>query len=134
MISTNPEEVIKYIHNYNLDSSSPILSSAVAYQYLYLKHFIKVKPIKDILEENKYDIELIGPGHTKCTGILECMFGKSLFCHTHSILHDAYGRIYKKYGLGRGYCYALKRSKKFMNMISLLGHITGFIFALTHKI
>ena len=62
------------------------------------------------------------------------MFGKSLFCHTHSILHDAYGRFYKKYGLDRGYCYALKRSKKFMKRIPLFGHISGFIFALTHKI
>ena len=134
MKSTNPEEVIEYIHNYNLDGTLPILSSAVAYQYLYLKHFNKVKSINDILEENKYDIGLIGPGHTKCTGILECMFEKSLLCHTHSILHDAYGRFYKKYGLDRGYCYALKRSKKFMKRNPLFGHISGFLFAITHKI
>ena len=42
MISTNPKEVIKYIHSYNLDSSSPILSSALAYHYLYLKHLINL--------------------------------------------------------------------------------------------
>ena len=63
MISTNPKEVIEYIHSYNFDSSSPILSSALAYHYLYLKHFNKPKTIKEILEENDYDIGLIGPGH-----------------------------------------------------------------------
>ena len=133
-LNTNPRDVIYYIHQNDIDNTTPITASALAYQYLYKTHFNKIISVSTILDEYEGEIGLIGPGNGNCTAALECLFGEFSFCHTHSILHDAYGRFYAKYGLDRGYCYAIKNSTRFMKKSPLFGHISGFFFALFHKI
>ena len=61
--------------------------------------------IDNILEINNNEIELIGPGNGCLTWFLEKMLGWIDVMHTHSILHDAFGRFYKCFSLDRGYCY-----------------------------
>ena len=106
-------ETIKYVkfsfkktkqqHN---NVNDVILKSALVYQYLYLCNFDTIIPIDDILELNNNEIGLIGPGNGCLTRFLERMFGGSDILHSHSILHDAFGRFYTHHSKDRGYtCY-----------------------------
>ena len=76
-----------------------ILKSASVYQYLYLNHFDEMISIDKVLELNNNEIGLIGPGDGCLTWILERIFHQSDILHSHSILHDAFGRFYAHYSL-----------------------------------
>ena len=54
----------------------------------------------------------------------------------HSAFHDAYGRFYTKYKLGKGYLYALseKYTPEWMKKCALLGHITGFLWCIKNQL
>ena len=87
-----------------------ILKSALVYQYLYLCNFDTIIPIDDILELNNNEIGLIGPGNGCLTRFLERMFGGSDILHSHSILHDAFGRFHDHYLKDRGYTYVIPKN------------------------
>ena len=113
-----------------------ILKSALVYQYLYLCNFDTMIPINDILELNNNEIGLIGPGNGCLTWFLEKMFGGSDILHSHSIIHDAFGRFYAHHSLDRGYTYVIpkNRTPKWMKRSPLCGQITGLIYCVSRKI
>ena len=135
-------ETIKYVkclfkktkqqHNVN----DVILQSALVYQYLYLCNFDTMIPIDDILELNNNEIGLIGPGNGCLTRFLERMFGGSDILHSHSILHDAFGRFYAHHSLDRGYTYVIpkNRTPKCIKRSPLCGQISGLIYCLVKQI
>ena len=130
---TNPTKVIDYIlKNFqpmkkmkNMDIHSRELCSALAYQFLLLENNIE-KSVEEILSDEPY-IGLLGQKDE-----FE-LFHEVKFLQLHAILHDAYGRVYNKYGFGRGYTYAFN-APRFMRSNPFLGHITGFWFCLHHKL
>ena len=133
MINSDPVDVIEYISSsfpftksLSPDKYSREVCSALAYQFLLRKHGI-FKTIKEILDEEPY-IGLLGQRDE-----FE-MFSSINFLKLHAILHDAYGRVYNKYGYDRGYCYAFKTSFKRLKSSPFCGHITGFWFCLHHKL
>ena len=71
-----------------------ILKSALVYQYLHITNFDAYISIDDVLELNDNEIGLIGPGNGCLTWFLERIFNQSDILHSHSILHDAFGRSY----------------------------------------
>ena len=101
------------------------LCSALAYQYLLRQHSVS-KTLRDILDDEPF-IGLLGP-HDEFES-----FHKIRFLRLHAILHDAYGRVYTKYGLDRGYLYCFN-GPRCLRGYPLLGHITGFWFCLRHKL
>ena len=113
-----------------------ILKSALVYQYLYLCNFDTMIPINDILELNNNEIGLIGPGNGCLTQFLERMFGGSDILHSHSILHDAFGRFYAHHSLDRGYTYVIpkNRTPKWIKRSPLCGQISGLIYCVSRKI
>ena len=46
-----------------MDNSTPIKTSALAYQHLYIVHFEKVETVDEILDEYDGEIGLFGPGY-----------------------------------------------------------------------
>ena len=113
-----------------------ILKSALVYQYLYLCNFDTMIPINDILELNNNEIGLIGPGNGCLTWFLEKMFGGSDILHSHSIIHDAFGRFYAHHSLDRGYTYVIpkNRTPKWIKRSPLCGQISGLIYCAFNKI
>ena len=109
-----------------------ILKSALVYQYLYHKHFGIYISIEHILEKNDGEIGLIGPGNGCITMFLEKLFGWSDIIHSHSIIHDAFGRFYNHYGLDRGYLYMLstKFTPKCLKGNPLCGQVIGITFCI----
>ena len=136
-------ETIKYVkclfkktkqqHN---NVNDVILKSALVYQYLYLCNFDTMIPIDDILELNNNEIGLIGPGNGCLTRFLERMFGGSDVLHSHSILHDAFGRFYTHHSKDRGYTYVIpeNRTPKWIKISPLCGQISGLIYCAFNKI
>ena len=136
-------ETIKYVkcsfkktkqqHN---NVNDVILKSALVYQYLYLCNFDTMIPIHDILELNNNEIGLIGPGNGCLTQFLERMFGGSDILHSHSILHDAFGRFHDHYLKDRGYTYVIpkNRTPKWIKKSPLCGQISGLIYCAFNKI
>ena len=113
-----------------------ILKSALVYQYLYFRNFNKMILIKDILELNNNEIGLIGPGNGCLTQFLERIFSGSDILHSHSILHDAFGRFYVNHSLDRGYTYVIpeNRTPKWVKRSPLCGQISGLIYCTFKKI
>ena len=113
-----------------------ILKSALVYQYLHLKNFASSKSINDILEINDKEIGLIGPGNGCLTHFLERIFNQSDILHSHSILHDAFGRFYNHHQLDRGYTYVIpkNRTPKCLKKSPLCGQISGLIYCAFKKI
>ena len=98
-----------------------ILKSALVYQYLYLNNFDERISIDKILELNDNEIGLIGPGNGCLTWILERIFHQSDILHSHSILHDAFGRFYVHHSKDRGYtCLTQKQNTKLGKKISIM--------------
>ena len=136
-------ETIKYVkclfkktkqqHN---NVNDVILKSTLVYQYLYLCNFDTMIPIDDILKLNNNEIGLIGPGNGCLTRFLERMFGGSDILHSHSILHDAFGRFYAHHSLDRGYTYVIpkNRTPKCIKRSPLCGQISGLIYCLVKQI
>ena len=126
-------EIIKPQHK---DVDDVILKSALVYQYLYLNHYDIMLPTDDILELNNNEIGLIGPGNGCLTWFLEKMFGGSDILHSHSIIHDAFGRFYSHHSLDRGYTYVIpkNRTPKWMKRSPLCGQISGLIYCVSRKI
>ena len=136
-------ETIKYVkclfkktkqqHN---NVNDVILKSALVYQYLYLCNFNTMKPIDDIPELNNNEIGLIGPGNGCLTRFLERMFGGSDILHSHSILHDAFGRFHDHYLKDRGYTYVIpkNRTPKWIKRSPSCGQISGLTYCAFNKI
>ena len=136
-------ETIKYV-NYSFKRTKQehnsvtdvILKSALVYQYLYLNNFDIHISIDDVLELNNNQIGLIGPGNGCLTYFLEIIFNQSDILHSHSILHDAFGRFYNHHQLDRGYTYVIpkNRTPKCIKRSPLCGQISGLIYCVSKKI
>ena len=120
----------------NIDVNDVILKSALVYQYLHLKNFQKCISTDDILKLNNNEIGLIGPGNGCLTHFLERIFNKSEILHSHSILHDAFGRFHDHYLKDRGYTYVIpeNRTPKWIKRSPLCGQISGLIYCAFNKI
>ena len=130
---TKPTDVIEYLsNNFTItkgdydDVHSRSLLSAMTYKYILKKHGIYVS-IEKILKDEPY-IGLLGQKDE-----FE-MFHNISFLRLHAILHDAYGRVYTKYHVDRGYCYAFGNAPRCLKKSPFFGHITGFWFCLHHKL
>ena len=129
---THPTKVIAYL-NEAFPRAEKIfdevhgreLCSALAYQYILREHRI-TKSVHEILTDKPF-IGLLGP-----TDEFEA-FHKIRFLRLHAVLRDAYGRVYTKYGLHRGYLYCFDGPQRFRGC-PLLRNITGFWFCLRHKL
>ena len=126
-------EEIKEQHN---NVNDVILKSALVYQYLHLRNFKTCISIDDVLELNNNEIGLIGPGNGCLTHLLERIFNQSDILHSHSILHDAFGRFYTHHSLDRGCTYAIpeNRTQKCVKRSPLCGQISGLIYCAFNKI
>lgn len=97
---------IKYLkdnalfHLYPHVNKKSILSACL-YKTILDEHSIFIT-VDSFLQEEEY-IGLLGS-----TDECECLNNLS-FMRTHAIIHDAFGRVFTKYKVGRGYCYALKK-------------------------
>ena len=136
----NPKNALKYVSDTlfcvqaeHRKINEQILKSVLIYQCLYYNEFHTILSVDDILLEHENEIGLIGPGNGCTTGVLEKLFGKFKCCHVHSALYDAFGRFYTKYKKGRGYCYVLKKSSKFLKTSPLFGRITGFVWSIKNS-
>ena len=137
------KEVIKYVsfffnetqqQHYNVNDV--ILKSALVYQYLYHKHFKTFISVSDILELNNNEIGLLGPGNGCLTLFLERILGWIDILHSHSILHDAFGRFYDHFRRDRGYTYVIpeKLTQKLIKRSPLCGQISGLLYCVSKKI
>ena len=126
-------EEIKQQHN---SVNDVILKSALVYQYLYLRNFKTHISIDDVLELNDNEIGLIGPGNGCLTHFLEKIFNQSHILHSHSILHDAFGRFYAHHSLDRGYTCIIPKNltPKCIKRSPLCGQISGLIYCVSKKI
>ena len=126
-------EVTKQQHN---NINDVILKSALVYQYLCKKNLEVNMTIEEVLEENNGEIGLIGPGNGCTTHFLERISGCFDILHSHSILHDAYGRFYTRYSLDRGYTYVIPENKTpdWLKRSPLFGQVSGLIYCIFNKI
>ena len=139
MISDTIEYVkccFKIIKPQHKDVDDVILKSALVYQYLYLNHYDIILSIDDILELNNNEIGLIGNGNGCLTHILEKTLGHFDVLHSHSILHDAFGRFYTHHSLDRGYTYVIPENKtpRWVKKSPLCGQVSGLIYCLRKRI
>ena len=113
-----------------------ILKSALVYQYLYLGNFKTCISIDDVLELNNNEIGLIGPGNGCLAYLLERIFNRSDIIHSHSILHDAFGRFHAHHSLDRGFKYTIPENitPKCIKRSPLCGQISGLIYCAFNKI
>ena len=135
------KEVINYVKFFfeetkeiHYETNDVVLKACLVYQFLYVEHFKTYLSINEILQINNGEIGLIGPGDGCLTWFFERTIGNIEIIHSHSILHDAFGRFYNKYGLGRGYTYVLGKSPKWMKISPLCGQISGLIYCAFHRI
>ena len=136
------EDAIKYVKFFFDETKQQfiqiddvILKSALVYQYLYHKHFNVKISISNILHTHR-DIGLIGPGNGCLTHFLETIFSPLHIMHSHSILHDAFGRFYNRYSLDRGYTYVIpkKVTPRWIKRSPLCGQISGLIYCISKRI
>ncbi len=136
-------EIIKYVNHFfkmtkeqHTQTDDVIIKSVLICQYLYHKHFNIYISVDDILELNNNDIGLIGPGNGCITYVLERNLGWIDVFHSHSILHDVFGRFYDNYSLDRGYTYAIPKNltSKQMKKSPLCGQISGLIYCTSKRI
>ena len=136
------QDIIEYVKYFfdetkqqHIQVNDVILKSALVYQYLYFKHFKTTLSINNILYIHN-DIGLIGPGNGCMTGFLERTLGWVDVLHSHSILHDAFGRFHDRYSLDRGYCYAIPKNvtPRFMKRSALCGQISGLIYCICKRL
>jgi len=137
------KDILEYVNYFldetkqnHLETNDAILKSALVYQYLYHKHFNELLTIDCVLEMNDGEIGLLGSGNGCLTRILERMLGWSRILHSHSILHDAFGRFYNDFGMDRGYLYMIpvRFTPKYLKGNPLCGQIFGIIFCLSNSI
>ena len=137
------QDIIKYVNHFfnetkqqHIQVNDVILKSALVYQYLYFKHFKSILPINNILYLHDYEIGLIGPGNGCITRFLEHTLGWVDILHSHSIMHDAFGRFYDRYSLDRGYLYVIPENitPRFMKRSALCGQISGLIYCIYKRI
>ena len=137
------KEVIKCV-NYFLEETKQqhnsvndvILKSALVYQYLYHRNFGVYISVDDVLKLNNNEIDLIGPGNGCLTWSFERIFSRFDILHSHSILHDAFGRFYNHYSLDRGYPYAISENltPNLLKRSPLCGQISGLIYCIFNRI
>ena len=129
---THPIKVIRYVSEAFPSAKEMFddiphreLCSALAYQYILRENNIS-KSVEEILRDEPF-IGLLGQ-----TDEFEG-FHRVRFLRLHAVLHDAYGRVYTKYGVDRGYIYCFD-APLFFRGSPFLGHLTGFWFCLRHKL
>ena len=83
-------------------------------------------PVENILK-SEANIGLLGQ-KDEC----ECFSGL-FFMRAHGIIHDACGRAFCDFGVGKGYCYAVENSTEFMKSSPFLGHISGIVFCIWNR-
>lgn len=136
-------EIIDYVNYFFKETKQQhphvddvILKSALVYQYLHIKNYKPYMTIDEALEENNGEIGLIGPGNGCITRFLERIFKRSNILHSHSILHDAFGRFYNRYSSDRGYTYAIPSNltPTFIKGSPLCGRISGLLYCVSNKI
>ena len=136
-------ETIKYVNCFFEETKQQhnsvndvILKSALVYQYLYLRNFKTYISIDRVLKQIDNEIGLIGPGNGCLTQFLERIFNQSDILHSHSILHDAFGRFYDHHQLNRGYTYVIpkNRTPKCIKRSPLCSQISGLIYCISKKI
>ena len=137
------QEIVRYVTHFikqtksnNPEINEKILKSCLAYQYLYHKHFNTYLSVEEILVLNNGEIGLIGPSNGCLTGFLEKTLGLIDTLHSHSILHDAFGRFYTKYKLDRGYMYVIPEnlSTKRMKVSPLSCQLLGIFYCAFNRI
>ena len=113
-----------------------ILKSALVYQYLNFYYFERDISLNKILELNNGEIGLMGPGNGFITWLFERALGWIDVLNSHSILHDAFGRFYDHYSLGRGYTYAIpeKYTTKLIKRSPLCGQISGLLYCMCKRL
>ena len=89
--------------------------------------FIPAENILNSETEGPTNIGLLGR-EDEC----ECLSGL-FFMRAHGIIHDACGRAYCDFGVGKGYCYAVKNPTNFMKSSPFLGHISGIVFCIWNR-
>ena len=124
------QETKKKVWTKNLFSRFPNFDrrsvfSAALYQELAAEtnQFI---PVVNILK-SEANIGLLGR-EDEC----ECLNG-FFFMRAHGIIHDACGRAYHDFGVGKGYCYALENPPVFMKSSPFFGHISGIVFCIRNR-
>ena len=113
-----------------------ILKSALVYQYLHFFYFERDISINKILELNNGEIGLLGPGDSCLTWFFEKIFGWVNILNSHSILHDAFGRFYDHYLLGRGYTCAIpsKYTTRLIKRSPFCGQISGLLYCMCRRL
>ena len=113
-----------------------ILKSALVYQYLHYFYFERNISINKILELNDGEIGLLGPCNSCLTWLFEKIFGWNHILNSHSILHDAFGRFYDHYKLGRGYTYAIpiKHTTRVVKRSPFCGQISGILYCMCRRL
>ena len=119
----------------NPSVDTQILRSALIYQKLLAVYLNETVSVAEIVREHNGEIGKLGFGNGRMTSILEKLFGRFVVFHIHSAFHDAYGRFYKKYRMGRGYTYPLSGNciPSFVKRFPFAGNIVGLVWASKHK-
>ena len=137
------KETIKYVENFFNETkekypnlNDKILKSCLVYQFLYQKRFNADKSIDEILQLNNGEIGLIGPGNGCLPWFLEKILGGIDILHSHSILHDAFGRFCDHYSLDRGYPYAIpkKYTARLIKNSPFCGQISGLLYCIFKRL
>ena len=113
-----------------------ILKSALVYQYLHFFYFKRDISINKILELNNGEIGLLGPGNGFVTWLFERTLSWSDILNSHSILHDAFGRFYDHYSLGRGYTYCINEryTTRVFRKSPMCGQVCGLIYCICKRL
>ena len=113
-----------------------ILKSALVYQYLHYFYFERNITLKKVLDINNGEIGLLGPGDGCLTWLFEKIFGWVNILNSHSILHDAFGRFYDHYDLGRGYTYSVpsKYTTRVIKRSPFCSQISGILYCMCRRL
>ena len=118
----------------NIDDK--IIKSALIYRYLHFYYLERDISLNKVLELNNGEIGLLGPGNGFITWLFERTLGWSDILNSHSILHDAFGRFFDHFSLGRGYTYAIpeKYTTKVLKRSPFCGQISGILYCLLKRL
>ena len=118
----------------NIDNK--IIKSALIYRYLHFYYLERDISINKVLELNNGEIGLLGPGNGFITWLFERTLGWSDILNSHSTLHDAFGRFYDHYSLGRGYTYCINEryTTRVFRKSPMCGQVSGLIYCICKRL
>ena len=118
----------------NIDNK--IIKSALIYRYLHFYYLERDISINKVLELNDREIGFLGPGSGCITWVFEKLLGRIDTLNSNSILHDAFGRFFDHFSLGRGYTYAIpeKYTTKVLKRSPFCGQISGILYCLLKRL